>query len=52
MQLTWVIVFGLVNIIYVNIVTYQYSYGKGRVWYALITFLYVDILGAFNSPNI
>jgi len=22
----------------------DYSYGKGRVWYALITFLYVDIL--------
>ena len=23
----------------------QYSYGNGKVWYALITFLYVDILG-------
>lgn len=23
----------------------QYNYGKGKVWYALITLLYVDILG-------
>lgn len=23
---------------------------KGKVWYALITFLYVDILGTFHSP--
>lgn len=23
----------------------KYNYGKGKVWYALITFLYVDILG-------
>jgi adenine/guanine/hypoxanthine permease len=23
----------------------KYNYGKGKVWYALVTFLYVDILG-------
>ena len=27
----------------------DYNYGKGRVWYALITFLYVDILGVCFS---
>ena len=26
----------------------QYAYGKGHVWYALVTFLYVDILGTSN----
>lgn len=27
----------------------QYAYNKGRVWYALITFLYVDILGTSQN---
>lgn len=25
-----------------------FNFRKGRVWYALITFLYVDILGSFQ----
>ena len=28
----------------------QYNYGKGKVWYALVTFLYVDILGKTPLP--
>lgn len=31
--------------------TYQYNYGNGKVWYALITFLYVDILGEYSQLN-
>ena len=28
----------------------QYNYSNGRVWYALITLLYVDILGEYPKP--
>ena len=35
------------------IIAKQWNLGSGRVWYALVTFLYVDILGArvsFGAP--